>query len=60
MEGTAANLCVVDLDATWVVDRNRLASRSHNTPYAGMSLPARVVATFLRGEATVLDGKALR
>jgi len=27
------------------------------TPYAGMELPGRVVATFLRGRATVLDGK---
>ena len=26
--------------------------------YAGRELPGRVVATFLRGEATVLDGKA--
>ena len=30
---------------------------SRNTPYAGMELPGRVVATFLRGRATVLDGK---
>ncbi len=36
------------------------ASRSRNTPYAGRELPARVVATFLRGEPTVLDGKAVR
>ena len=33
------------------------ASLSRNTPYAGMELPGRVVATFLRGKATVLDGK---
>jgi dihydroorotase len=31
-------------------------SRSRNTPYAGRELPSRVVATFLRGRATVLDG----
>ena len=35
----------------------RFASRSRNTPYAGRELPGRVVATFLRGRATVLDGK---
>ena len=35
----------------------RSASLSRNTPYAGMELPGRVVATFLRGQATVLDGK---
>ena len=33
------------------------ASLSRNTPYAGLELPGRVVATFLRGRATVLDGK---
>ena len=32
-------------------------SLSRNTPYPGMELPGRVVATFLRGRATVLDGK---
>ena len=33
------------------------ASKSRNTPFAGMELPGRVVATFLRGVPTVLDGK---
>jgi dihydroorotase len=33
------------------------ASKSRNTPFAGMKLPGRVVATFLRGTPTVLDGK---
>jgi dihydroorotase len=33
------------------------ASKSRNTPFAGMALPGRVVATFLRGTPTVLDGK---
>jgi dihydroorotase len=33
------------------------ASKSRNTPFAGMELPGRVVATFLRGLPTVLDGK---
>ena len=33
------------------------ASKSRNTPFAGMELPGRVVATFLRGSPAVLDGK---
>ena len=41
----------------WRVEPGELASKSRNTPYAGMELPARVVATFLRGVPTVLDGK---
>ncbi|HLZ37273.1 MAG TPA: dihydroorotase [Mycobacteriales bacterium] len=54
--GAPANLTLVDPSARWVVDPARLASRSRNTPYAGRDLPVRVVATFLRGRATVLDG----
>jgi dihydroorotase len=55
--GTPANLTLVDPAAKYVVDPAGLASRSRNTPYAGMTLPGQVVATFLRGRPTVLDGK---
>ena len=55
--GSPANLTLVDPAARWTVDPAALASRSRNTPYAGMTLPGRVVATFLRGTPTVLDGK---
>jgi dihydroorotase len=58
--GAPANITLVDPSARWVVEPTSLASRSRNTPYAGMELPARVVATFLRGRPTVLDGKAAR
>jgi dihydroorotase len=58
--GTPANLTLVDPAARWTVDPAELASLSRNTPYAGMTLPARVVATFLHGSPTVLDGKAAR
>jgi dihydroorotase len=55
--GSPANLVLVDPDATWTVDPSQSASRSRNTPFGGRLLPARVVATFLRGRPTVLDGK---
>jgi dihydroorotase len=55
--GAPANLTLVDPAARWTVDPAELASLSRNTPYAGTELPGRVVATFLRGEPTVLDGK---
>jgi dihydroorotase len=54
--GAPANLTLVDPTTRWTVDPHGLASLSHNTPYAGMTLPGRIVATFLRGKATVLDG----
>jgi dihydroorotase len=55
--GSPANVALVDPAARWTVDPAALSSRSRNTPYAGMTLPGRVIATFLRGTPTVLDGK---
>jgi dihydroorotase len=58
--GGPANLCVVDPAATWTVDPAALASRSRNTPYAGMPLTGRVRHTLLAGEPVVVDGEAQR
>ncbi|MGZ4485216.1 MAG: dihydroorotase [Nocardioidaceae bacterium] len=55
--GEPANIVLYDPSVTRVVDGTETASLSRNTPYAGRELPGRVVATFLRGKATVLDGK---
>jgi dihydroorotase len=55
--GAPANLVLVDPSVRRVVDPGDSASLSRNTPYAQLELPGRVVATFLRGRATVLDGK---
>ncbi|MBK5248309.1 MAG: dihydroorotase [Actinomycetales bacterium] len=55
--GEPANLTLVDPDARWTVDPARLRTASDNTPFAGRELPTRVVATFWRGAATVLDGE---
>ena len=54
--GEPANLTLVDPAARRTVDPHAQATASPNTPFAGMELPGRVVATFLRGRATVLDG----
>ncbi|AGC62710.1 dihydroorotase PyrC [Mycobacterium liflandii 128FXT] len=56
--GEPANLTVIDPDATWTVTGADLASRSANTPYESMTLPARVTATLLRGKITARDGKS--
>ena len=58
--GAAANLCVFDPAATTVVEPGRLASRSHNTPYAGRSFQGAMRHTVLRGDPTVIDGVAQR
>ncbi|OBB73856.1 dihydroorotase [Mycobacterium sp. 852014-52144_SCH5372336] len=55
--GEPANLTVVDPDATWTVEGSALASRSANTPYEALELPAAVTLTLLRGKVTARDGK---
>jgi dihydroorotase len=54
--GEPANLVLIDPARERVVEPAALHSRSRNTPYAGITLPATVVATFLRGRPTLLDG----
>jgi dihydroorotase len=59
--GAPANLALYDPTVTATpVDPAAHASKSRNSPFAGMPLPGAVVATFLRGAATVLDGKVTR
>ncbi len=55
--GEPANVVLYDPTARRVVEASETASLSRNNPYAGRELPGRVVATFLRGAPTVLDGK---
>jgi dihydroorotase len=52
-----ATLTLVDPEAQWTVRSGELVSLSANTPYDGMRLPAKVVATVLRGRITARDGK---
>ena len=54
--GEPANLVLHDPAASRTVESTDTASLSRNNPYTGLELPGRVVATFLRGTPTVLDG----
>jgi dihydroorotase len=56
-DGAPANVVLYDPSVRRVVDASESVSLSRNTPYAGLELPGRVVATFLQGRPTVLDGK---
>jgi dihydroorotase len=55
--GAPACLMLYDPSVRAAVDASVSPSKSRNTPFAGMVLPGRVIATFLRGAPTVLDGK---
>lgn len=54
--GAPAHLTLVDpaTSRTWSTDE--LRGRSRNTPYTGITLPGRVIATVHGGVPTVLDG----
>lgn len=47
--GAPADLCLVDLEAEWLVAPGALQSQSRHTPFAGMMLPGRVRATLVGG-----------
>jgi dihydroorotase len=56
-DGAPANVVLYDPSVRRVVEAADSVSLSRNTPYAGLELPGRVVATFRHGRPTVLDGK---
>ncbi|CAB4946782.1 unannotated protein [freshwater metagenome] len=58
-EGASANLTIIDTQARWTVDRNRLASKSKNTPFEGMQLSAQVLHTFLNGKQILKNGEIM-
>jgi len=57
--GSAANLAVIDTSAVWQVDRNRLVSKSRNTPFHGMNLSAVVKRTIFKGLEVFSNGEVL-
>ncbi len=48
--GGAADICVFDPQASWVVEPANLLSQGHHTPFGGYELPARVRATLVGGQ----------
>jgi dihydroorotase len=57
--GRPANLAVIDPASSWIVEPP-FASRGRNSAFLARTLTGRVRITLLRGEPTVLDGKATR
>jgi len=47
--GGAADICVFDPAAHWVVEPSALVSQGHHTPFGGYELPGRVKATLVGG-----------
>jgi dihydroorotase len=49
-EGADADLCILDLNAPWVVKADKLKSKSKNTAIEGRKLQGKILMTYLNGE----------
>lgn len=58
--GEPANLTVFDPTHEWTVVAAHMASRSRNTPYAGLTVKGKVRHTLFRGDTVVIDSVAQR
>ena len=50
-KGKDADFCIVDINKPWVVNKNKLKSKSKNTPIENRKLQGQVLKTFIKGEA---------
>lgn len=58
--GSVANLALINLDESWVVEADDTASLSRNNPFVGRKLTGKVKSTIYRGEIVVNEGAATR
>ncbi len=49
-EGKTADLCLVDIDAPWVIDADQLVSKSQNAALDGRRVQGLVAATYVNGQ----------
>jgi dihydroorotase len=57
-ENSPANLILVDTASSWQVERNNLKSKSKNTPFNGMNLPA-VISDVIYNGKLVLSNRVI-
>ncbi len=48
-KGKDADLCILDINKPWVVSKNKLNSKSKNTPIENRKLQGEVLKTFVKG-----------
>jgi dihydroorotase len=49
-KGSDGDICILDLDAPWAVQADKLRSKSKNTAIEGRKLQGKVLMTFLDGQ----------
>ncbi|MDQ6987722.1 MAG: dihydroorotase [Mariprofundaceae bacterium] len=55
--GAAADVCIFDADEKWMLDRNKLFSKSKNTPWHGKEMTGRVMHTLKSGRIVFAEGQ---
>jgi len=55
-QGAAADITVIDPDARWTVEADKLASRSKNSPFLGREMKGRAAYTIVGGEVVYKAG----
>ena len=56
-KGAPADVIQVDLDAHWIVDKEKILSRARNTPFDEVALQGRVQRTFVAGRCVYAQGE---
>lgn len=56
-EGAPGHLTLVDIRSTWRVDRNKVVSKSFNTPYHGLELPGVITDVIYNGNFVLRNGE---
>lgn len=56
LPGVNADIVLFDPELRWTVDEQKLHGKSKNTPFKGMTLKGRVLATFFRGRRVYSQG----
>jgi len=49
-KGSDADLCILDINKPWVVNKEQLKSKSKNTPIENRKLQGQILKTFVKGE----------
>ncbi|ASY09338.1 dihydroorotase [Candidatus Nanopelagicus limnes] len=57
--GKSANLILIDLEKNWRVDRDKLKSKSKNTPFNGMEMPSVITDVFHNGEHVLQESQVV-
>jgi len=56
-EGTSADITVFDADAEWIVEKEKLESKSKNSPFLGRKMKGKALYVLCGGRVVLQDGK---